>query len=84
MRMALLLLGILAAALLSGTSASLAIEYPWCLYYGGGNGNGGGKNCGFSTYERCMATAWGNGDICNENPFYTAPHSTPVPRKRKR
>jgi Protein of unknown function (DUF3551) len=49
-----------------------AVEYPWCLYYGG-SGLGGGTNCGFTTFEQCLATLRGNGGICSQNPFYAAP-----------
>jgi hypothetical protein len=38
---------------------------PWCVYYGGRDGGGGG-NCGFISYEQCMWTAQGS-DICMPN-----------------
>ena len=37
--------------------------YPWCAVYGGRGG--GGSNCGFSTWQQCMATVSGIG-----NQFY--------------
>ena len=51
--------------------ASAEIYYPWCANYGGGD-EGGGSNCGFSTYEQCMATVSGIGGFCDPNPFYNA------------
>ena len=41
--------------------ANAEIYYPWCAYYGGG-GQGGGTNCGWSTYEQCMVTIRGMGE----------------------
>jgi hypothetical protein len=45
-----------------------AQNYPWCAYYSGGMG--GARNCGFSTYEQCMATISGNGGYCARNTQY--------------
>jgi len=46
---------------------------PWCAQYGGGRG-GGGTNCGFYSFEQCLAALSGNGGFCTqnafENPFY--------------
>ena len=49
--------------------AAAAIEYPWCVQYGGTRG-GGGRNCGFVSYEQCMMTARGAGGWCEQNLFY--------------
>jgi hypothetical protein len=49
--------------------AAAAIEYPWCVSYGDMDG-GGGKNCGFVSYEQCMMTARGAGGACEPNLFY--------------
>jgi Protein of unknown function (DUF3551) len=46
-----------------------AIEYPWCVYYGFDQG---GHNCGFVTFEQCLATAHGAGGTCSQNPLYQA------------
>jgi len=40
---------------------------PWCAQYGGGKGGAG--NCGFYSFEQCMAALWGNGGFCSRNPF---------------
>ena len=59
----------LALAAMSSLSepAAAAIEYPWCVQYGG---RGGGRNCGFVSYDQCMMTARGAGGMCQQNLFY--------------
>jgi hypothetical protein len=44
---------------------------PWCSEYsgGGGGGGGGGTNCGFYSFEQCLATVRGIGGFCVRNPF---------------
>jgi Protein of unknown function (DUF3551) len=37
--------------------ASAEITYPYCAEYGGRDG--GGRNCGFWTYQQCIATVSG-------------------------
>jgi hypothetical protein len=61
-------------------SAGHAQTYPWCAQYG--RMGGGGRNCGFSTYEQCLATVSGIGGFCERNTFYTAPER--VVRRPKR
>ena len=60
-----------------------AIEYPWCAQYSGGE-DGGGRNCGFSTIEQCMATVSGIGGGCERNLFYNGSAEWPAKRMRKR
>jgi len=64
------------AAAVAATSAwqapASAVEYPWCAQYGGFFG-GGGRNCGFVSYQQCMATVSGIGGFCERNSFYRAP-----------
>jgi len=50
-----------------GTHAD-ARNFPWCAHYGGRRG--GARNCGFTTFEQCMATVRGIGGICRRNPQY--------------
>src|SRR6516225_1566021 len=59
MRVSLITLGLLAAAIVSGPPAG-AQNYPWCAQYSGGS-MGGGRNCGFTTFEQCLATVHGIG-----------------------
>jgi hypothetical protein len=69
MRLSLLLLGIVAISAASTTSVR-AQNYPWCAYYGD---DFGGTNCGFVSYEQCMATVTGIGGFCDHNTQYVPP-----------
>jgi Protein of unknown function (DUF3551) len=81
MRLLVLLTGILFAAIALSIGAQ-AQNYPWCADYGGKMG--GSSNCGFSTYEQCMAALSGNGGFCNRNTQYVPdPGGSPGPRYRK-
>jgi Protein of unknown function (DUF3551) len=77
MRTLLFMLAIFAVAAGAGTRAQ-AKNYPWCADY---SGPAGGANCGFTTYEQCMATLSGIGGFCNRNTQY-APAAV-QPRARK-
>ena len=61
-------------------SATLAVEVqpaaaeiyrPWCVQYGGSNGDNG-TTCAFTSFEQCMMTARGGGGFCVQNPWYLA------------
>jgi hypothetical protein len=58
-----------------------AIEYPWCAQYSGKDG--GGRNCGFVSWDQCMATVRGMGGFCEHNLFYSGPGEPPAKRERK-
>ena len=85
MRQLLIALGLAATALSAGTPAH-AQNYPWCEYISGGMG-GGGRNCGFVSFDQCMESARGNGGDCRANTMYTQPagvsHTTRKSRKSK-
>lgn len=73
------------AAATIGAGADAQTNYPWCAQYSGG-GTGGGTNCGFTTYEQCVATVSGIGGFCNRNTTYVpppGPHSETQKRDRK-
>jgi hypothetical protein len=62
-------------------SRAEAVDYPWCAEYS----RGGGTNCGFVTFEQCMATISGIGGFCSRNTQYRP--NTPAasaPRKARR
>ena len=62
----------LAAAVLTPTgfaSPAYAQNYPWCLQ---SSAYEGGENCGFTTYDQCMATRLGIGGFCQINTQYQA------------
>jgi hypothetical protein len=69
------------AAMAALARPAAAIEYPWCAQYSGDGG--GGRNCGFSTIEQCLATVSGIGGFCERNLFYTGPAERPAKRARK-
>jgi Protein of unknown function (DUF3551) len=54
---------------------------PWCAYQGGRDG---GYDCGYYTFEQCMATARGLGNSCAPNPRVAFdPYRQPPPRKTR-
>jgi hypothetical protein len=55
------------AAMVALARPAAAIEYPWCAQYGGRDG--GGRNCGFVSFEQCMETIRGMGGVCERNLF---------------
>ena len=73
----------LAALAALAPSAGQADPYPWCAQYSGGFAGGGGRNCGFVTWEQCMDTVHGMGGFCERNLFYTGPATTGTARPRK-
>jgi hypothetical protein len=69
MKTTLCLLGILAGMSVIGMPAH-AQNYPWCAYY---SGKGGGTNCGFTSFEQCLANVSGIGGFCEPNTLYRPP-----------
>jgi hypothetical protein len=67
-RILLFTLAIFAVTAETGTRAQ-AQNYPWCAQYSGP----GGTNCGFTTFQQCMATIAGMGGFCNANTQYVSP-----------
>ncbi len=77
----LLLLGIVAASIALGAPAQ-AQNYPWCAQYMGGD-TGGGMNCGFVSFEQCMATVRGMGGFCMQNNTYVPPAGARPPARTR-
>jgi Protein of unknown function (DUF3551) len=77
-------LGVLAGAgvSLAGTAAKAdwAQTAPWCANMGGRDG---GWDCGYYTFDQCMATARGLGGSCAPNPRALAAPK-PAPRRVRR
>lgn len=76
-------LGTLAGtAELTGTAARAdwAQAAPWCANMGGRDG---GWDCGYHTFEQCMATARGLGGSCAPNPRALAAPKPPPRRVRR-
>ena len=61
-----------------------AVIYPWCANYSG-RGMGGAQNCGFVTFNQCLATVRGVGGTCGPNPLYSPypPRTTYSPPIRR-
>ena len=77
MRIIFLALSLLAANATVEPASADYITYPWCAQYGGGRG--GSRNCGFWTYEQCIASQWGNGGYCEPNAMFRGPVPGMVP-----
>lgn len=58
-----------------------AREYRWCAHYGSWF-NSDAVNCGFDTFQQCLATIHGVGGTCRENPMYF--HQAPRAEVRKK
>ena len=77
---------LLALAICAAMAIATHVEaqnYPWCAYYDGGTD--GGTNCGFVSFDQCMATVRGIGGFCNVNTQYQPPlvaHPANRPRHR--
>jgi hypothetical protein len=67
---------VLIVAALALPSENARADGAWCSYYAQG-----GTNCGFHSYEQCMANISGIGGSCQRNPVYQA--STDSRRRRQ-
>jgi len=70
MRVFQIVLPSLAAFAILAPATGHADPYRWCAQY---DGDGGGNNCGFVTFEQCRANVSGIGGFCVPNQFYTGP-----------
>ncbi len=65
-------------AIAANTTVAKAQNYPWCGHIDAGSDDA--INCGFVSYEQCMATIRGEGGYCEANTLYhpavPATHST--------
>ena len=80
LRLATVALATLALPAVLAASSAHAYEkpydpYPWCARYGGHMA--GASNCGFLTWEQCMATVSGVGGFCEPNQFYNPRRAAP-------
>ena len=78
--------GVLAGAGLLDAQAAVRADWaqraPWCAALGGRDG---GYDCGYYTFEQCMATARGLGGNCAPNPRVAFdPYRQPPPRKTRK
>ena len=77
MRLSIFILGVFVAVVCTEKSADA--QSAWCAYYD--TGDGGSRNCGFATFEECLATVRGIGGNCGPSPY---PSSAGTPSKRTR
>ena len=74
MRTILFSLIVVMVALMVGRPAEAQMrEYPWCARYDWTT-----SNCGFVSFQQCLATISGIGGRCEPNPRYVPP-----PQRRK-
>jgi hypothetical protein len=57
--------GVVIVGLLLPSGTAHAREYPWCARYDWST-----YNCGFVSFEQCLATVRGIGGFCERNPRY--------------
>jgi hypothetical protein len=77
--------GICAVVSALGAPRAEAQNYPWCANYGSPAGDGG-TNCGFTTFQQCLATVSGIGGSCDRNTQYVpsaGPGGEPAVRHRR-
>lgn len=68
MRFFLLVFAVVASTTALGTTAQ-AQNYPWCAQYTG-RGFDGAMNCGFTSFQQCLADVSGIGGFCVRNNTY--------------
>jgi uncharacterized protein DUF3551 len=73
MKFALCCLGVVIVTMPFGAPAR-ARDYPWCAYY---TGPFSATNCGFDTFQQCLATISGVGGYCQPNTTYVPPSGRP-------
>jgi hypothetical protein len=57
-----------------------AQNYPWCAQYSDGMG---GMNCGFTSFQQCLADVSGIGGFCTQNSTYQTSAGPRVSRFRR-
>jgi hypothetical protein len=70
MRLSLFILGVFAALVRTEIPAE-AQNGGWCAIYNMGLG---ATNCGFATFQQCMAAVSGVGGNCSPGPYYQQPY----------
>ena len=81
MRMPIIALFVIAAALLSETQISDAqspYSYPWCSL--GGTKDSNALSCYYASWEQCRTTMSGIGGNCVASPYYHAQSAQPLHR----
>jgi Protein of unknown function (DUF3551) len=79
MRLLLFTLGI-SVGIVGIEKPAKAQNYPWCAQYSGD----GGMNCGFATFQECLAEVSGVGGFCTQNNTYQPPPALHPPTRDQR
>ena len=85
MRLALVGLAALTAIVVVDVPSSSAQESFFNKRYctiGGGNRGSGIADCGYNTWEQCLASASGLGKYCSENPYWKPEAAERAPRRK--
>ena len=69
---------VIATATMLATAAK-AQNYPWCAIY-----KGGAMNCGFNTFQQCLATVGEAGFCIQNNTYQPPPGSHPLTKFQRR
>jgi hypothetical protein len=75
----LMIVGALAAGSLLWSVQAEAREYPWCARYDWTT-----SNCGFVSFQQCLATISGIGGRCEQNPRYVPQQQSRQKKKPRR
>ena len=78
MRLVLATFAVMSLAAAGAQPARAEVTYPWCAQYA----TQGSSNCGFVTYQQCMAALSGNGGWCEQNPMFQPGFPGPLPVRR--
>ena len=78
----LLVMGTFGPEILAPSAQAATRPYPWCARY---MMRGSVYNCGFVTFEQCLANVSGIGGFCVQNNYYAdAPQKPPLRKTRHR
>jgi hypothetical protein len=81
MRALLISVGVAAAALFAAPQLASAQQYPYSYRYCAGAAGNLTSNCGYNTWDQCMASVQGLSTMfCSENPWY---RGAPTPPSRR-
>jgi hypothetical protein len=72
------MIGGIALLFLAGATGTSATAAPWCAFYDFST-----YNCGFYSYEQCMATVRGAGGWCQQNYFEGGGSRAPGNKKQR-
>jgi hypothetical protein len=76
-----LLVAFTTAAVALSDSQAGAQYYPWCSIYSDRNGT---SNCGFVSFEQCLANVRGIGGFCVRNAWAAGAEIRPYGRTKRR